>query len=191
LEYNSTIPSQNEPLTSEIVDMATAKPNNSTDIEDIQRRMAQLRHDMHEEVLVAVKGARSLTDWRSLARNHPLVTLGVATAIGYVIVPRRRSEAPTIVAVNATAPEVAALAEVQKPSERTAGTAWSIMGTVFNLVAPIIVRAAQNYSMQYIEGLLAGHELPPDEAGRDGRNAGNGARPGAATGSAGRLRQPR
>jgi hypothetical protein len=168
--------------------MTTTKPSNSTDMEDIQRRMAQIRHDMHGEVLDAVKGARSLTDWRSLVRNHPFATLGLAAAIGYLVVPsRRRSEAPTIVAVNATAPEVAALAESQKQSEQTSGTAWSIMGTVFNLVAPIVVRAAQNYSMHYIEGLLARHESGPEEAGR----AANGARPGAPLQPSGRLRQPR
>ena len=170
--------------------MATAKPTSSMEIEDIQRRMAQIRHDMHGEVLDAVKGARSLTDWRSLVRNHPLATLGVVAAIGYLVVPRRRSEAPTIVAVNATAPEVAALAESQKQSGQTSSTAWSIMGTVFGLVAPIVVRAAQNYSIRYIEGLLARHELRPDEAGREDRHAANGARPGAPLGSSGRLRQP-
>jgi hypothetical protein len=171
--------------------MATAKPSSSTEIEDIQRRMAQIRHDMHEEVLVAVKGARSLTNWRSLVRNYPLAALGVATAIGYVIVPRRRSEAPTIVAVNATAPEIVAMTELQKPSQRQSATAWSIAGTVFNLVTPIMVRAAQNYALLYIVGLLAQHELPPEQVRRERRNAANGARPGAATEPVGRLREPR
>jgi hypothetical protein len=170
--------------------MATSKPTRSTEIEDIQRRMAQIRHDMHEEVLEAVKGAQSLTDWRSQVRNHPWLTLGVATAVGYLIVPGRRSQAPTIVAVNATRPELAALAEPQKPSANTGVTSWSVMGTAFSLLAPIVVRAAQNYAMQYIEGLLAQHDFPPKEAGRDDRHAGNGARSGAPLGPSGRLRQP-
>jgi hypothetical protein len=171
--------------------MATSKPGSSIEIEDIQRRMAQLRHDMHGEVQSAVKGARSLTDWRSLARNYPLLTLGVATAVGYLIVPRRRSEAPTIVAVNATAPQAAALVEPQKQTKKTRGTGWSIMGTAFSLAAPILVRAAQNYAMQYIEGLLAQHELPAGEIERDGRRPEYGSRSTTPTGSSGRLREPR
>jgi hypothetical protein len=171
--------------------MATSKPSNSVEIEDIQRRMAQLRHDMHGEVLGAVKGARSLTDWRSLARNYPFLTLGVATAIGYLVVPRRRSTAPTIVAVHATAPEAAALVEPQKQGEKTKGSGWSIMGTVFALVAPIAVRAAQNYTMRYIEGLLAQHESPPGQTERDGGRPDNGTRSTAPLGSAGRFREPR
>jgi hypothetical protein len=161
------------------------------EIEDIQRRMAQIRHEMHGEVLVAVKGARSLTDWRSLARSYPWLTLGVAAAIGYLVVPRRRSETPTIVAVNARAPELASLVEPQKESEKTRGRGWSIMGTVFSLLAPIAVRAAQNYSMQYIEGLLAQHKFPPEESERDIAQAGNGARSAGPWGPSGRLREPR
>jgi ElaB/YqjD/DUF883 family membrane-anchored ribosome-binding protein len=160
-------------------------------IEDIQSRMAQIRHDMHGDVLVAVKGARSLTDWRSLARNYPWLTLGVAAAIGYMVVPRRRSETPTIVALNATAPEVAPLVERQEESDKTRGRGWSIMGTVFSLVAPIAVRAAQNCSMQYIEGLLAQHKVPPEETERDRVQAGNGARSAGPWGPSGRLREPR
>ena len=171
--------------------MATAKPTNSMKIEDIQRRMAQIRHDMHGEVLEAVKGAQSLTDWHSLVRNHPWLTLGVATAVGYLIVPGRRSEAPTIVAVNATAPELPALVEPQKQSAKTGVTSWSIMGTAFSLLAPLVVRAAQNYAMQYIEGLLARHEFPHQETERDGRRADNGARSAAPLGPSGRLREPR
>ena len=171
--------------------MATAKPGTSTEIEEIQRRMAQIRHDMHGEVLGAVKGVRSLTDWRSLTRNHPLATLGLAAAIGYLVVPRRRSEAPTIVAVNTTAPGVAGLAEPQKQSEKSGSITSSIIRTAFTLAAPIAVRAAQNYSMQYIEGLLARHAFPQEQAKRDGRRTGNGARPGAPRGPSERLRQPR
>jgi hypothetical protein len=170
--------------------MATAKPTNSMEIEDIQRRMAQIRHDMHGEVLQAVKGAQSLTDWRSLVRNYPWLTLGVATAVGYLIVPGRRSEAPTLVAVNATTAESAALAEPRKQSANTGVTSWSVMGTAFSLLAPIVVRAAQNYAMQYIEGLLAPHEFPRKEAGRGDRHAGNSARSGVPLGPSGRLRQP-
>ena len=171
--------------------MATAKPGNSMEIEDIQRRMAQIRHDMHGEVLGAVKGVQSLTDWRSLLRSHPWLSMGVATAVGYVIVPKRQTDAPTIVAVNATAPEMAALVDPKKPSEKAGGSGWSIMGMVFSLVAPIAVRAAQNYAMQYVEGLLVPQQFPPEETGRDARQAGNGPRSTAPLGQSRGFREAR
>jgi hypothetical protein len=167
--------------------MVAAKPT-SIEIEDIQRRMAQIRHNMHGEVLEAVKGAQSLTDWRSLVGSHPWLSLGVGTAVGYLVVPRRRSSAPTIVAVDATTPKLAAQAEPQKPSASTGITSWSVIGTAFSLLAPIAVRAAQNYAMQYIEGLLAQHQLPPTKAERHGRPDDHGARSGASLGPSGRFR---
>ena len=80
--------------------MATANSTISAEISDIQRRMAQVRHEMHQEVQGAVKGARSLTDWRSLVRSHPWLSLGVAAAAGYLIVPKRRWETPAVTAVD-------------------------------------------------------------------------------------------
>ena len=50
--------------------MATAK-STPAEINEIQRRMAQIRRELHEEVREAVKGAQSLTDWRSQVRHHP------------------------------------------------------------------------------------------------------------------------
>ena len=71
--------------------MVTAK-STPAEINEIQRRMAQIRHELHEEVREAVKGAQSLTDWRSQVRNHPWLALGAAAVMGYMIVPRRRRE---------------------------------------------------------------------------------------------------
>ena len=67
--------------------MPAAKPTTSMDISDIQRRMAQIRHDMHQEVQGAVKGAQSLTDWRSLVKSHPWLSISVASVVGYLLVP--------------------------------------------------------------------------------------------------------
>ena len=66
--------------------------------------MAQIRHDMHHDVQGAVEGAQSLTDWRTLIRMNPWISLGIAATVGYLIVPKRRRETPTIVSVDA-APE--------------------------------------------------------------------------------------
>jgi hypothetical protein len=167
--------------------MATFKPSNSTEIEDIQRRMAQIRHDMHSEVLGAVQGARALTDWRSLIRTYPWVTVGIAAAAGYFLVPRRRSDAPTFVAVKGSSPEVAALIDPQKQGDKAKRSGWSILGTVFSLVAPLAVRAAQNYAMQHIEGLIGQYDFPPKNPEADHSGPNNGPRSTTPLRSSGRL----
>jgi hypothetical protein len=163
--------------------MATAKSVATEDVRDIQRRMAQIRRDLHEEVKEAVKGAQSLTDWRSQVKSHPWLALGAAAAVGYLIVPRRRRpETPTIVAVNpvAAAPAAgpSAVATPSSPSRK----GGSILGSAFGLLAPIAVRAAQNYAIQYMEQWLAAQQggIGPAPAPGFGARPGTEPRPTAA-----------
>ena len=146
--------------------MPVAKPMTSTDISDIQRRMAQIRHDMHQEVQGAVKGAQSLTDWRSFVTNHPWLSISVASVVGYLVVPTRQSTSPTIVTVAHPSSEhlTPATALDQRHQPRPSG--WSIMGTAFSLLAPVAVRGAQNYILGHLEQWLSQHPLPagPGEA---------------------------
>ena len=60
--------------------MAGVKPMISTDISEIQRQMAQIRHDMHHEVQCAVRSAQSLTDWRSSGQKPSLAVPGCRLA---------------------------------------------------------------------------------------------------------------
>jgi len=142
--------------------MATANSTISAEISDIQRRMAQVRREMHQEVQGAVKGAQALTDWRALVRGHPWLALGVAAAAGYLLVPRRRRETPTVVGPGAPV-EAAAAAPDQPAQARRAGP--STIGTVFDLLAPIAVRAAQNFALQYLEQWLEALPLHPGGRG--------------------------
>ncbi len=155
--------------------MATAK-SSSAEISEIQRRMAQVRHELHEEVREAVKGAQSLTDWRSQVKNHPWLALGAATAVGFMLVPRRRHEpAPTIVTVGphpAVVPAAAA-AGPEKKKRR-----WGLIGSAVGMLAPIAVRAVQNYAIQYLEQWIASQ--PPGGGGAAGL-LGAGLIPGATT----------
>ncbi len=154
--------------------MSTAKPT-SAEINEIQRRMAQVRHELHEEVREAVKGAQSLTDWRSQVRNHPWLALGAAAALGYLLVPRRRHEpAPTIVAVGphpAALPTAAAEAAAEGPKKKKR---WGLIGSAVGMLAPVAVRAAQNYAIQYLEQWLVAQQ-----AGGGGSLLGAGLMPGA------------
>ncbi len=76
--------------------MPGPKPSTLSEISDIQRRMALIRRDMHQEVQGAVKGAQLLMDWQSWVKTHPWTLLGVALVVGYVIVPRPRRTTPSL-----------------------------------------------------------------------------------------------
>lgn len=141
--------------------MAGEKPITSMDISDIQHRMAQIRHDMHQEVQGAVKGARSLTDWRSLVKSYPWLSISVASVAGYLIVPRRQSASPTIVAVGEPGPEPRVAPAPQDQKQQSKQIGWNILGTAFSLLAPVAVRVAQNYVLGHLEQWLSEHPLPP------------------------------
>ena len=153
--------------------MAALKPTTSMDISDIQRRMAQIRHDMHQEVQGAVKGAQSLTEWRSIVKSHPWLSISVASVVGYLIVPKRRSMSPTIVTVGNPSPELLTAAPTGDQSRQLKQSRWSILGTAFSLLAPVAVRGAQNYVLGQLEQWLSQHPLPsvpgeaPDKATRE------------------------
>ena len=125
--------------------MATAPP----EIDEIRRKMAQIRRDLHEDVRSVVQGAEAATDWRRFIRNYPWATMGAALAVGYVLVPRRHRATTTI---HMASPEMAraiAPAEAPKPAEAKKGK--GLLGTVFGLVAPVAFRAAQGYALQFAE----------------------------------------
>lgn len=179
--------------------MATAKSIPTADMNDIQRRMAQIRRELHEEVREAVKGAQSLTDWRNQVRNHPWLALGAAAAVGYMIVPkRRRPESPTIVTVNPVAAGMGGDSSAQAPpSSRPRKDRLGILGSAFSLISPIAVRAAQNYAIQYLEQWLAAQQSGTGPAPGPGSGpshadeprpagSGGGARPSFPTGTPGR-----
>src|SRR5271157_3344351 len=59
--------------------------------------MAQIRHDLHQDVSNVVSGVSEVVnevsgimDWRSALRGHPYMLAGAALAAGYLIVPRRK-----------------------------------------------------------------------------------------------------
>jgi hypothetical protein len=168
--------------------MPAAKPMTSMNVSDIQRQMAQIRHDMHQEVQGAVKGAQSLTDWRSLVKGHPWLSISTASVIGYLIVPRRHPVSSTIVAVGNPSPELLGTTAARGQEKQSKDAGWSILGTAFSLVAPVAVRAAQNYAIGHFERWLSQHQMPPVPSEMPGGTTYASGQPNS-TGSAARLRK--
>lgn len=131
--------------------MATAR-STLVEIFEIQRRMADVRHERLEDVGAAVEAAPSVTDWRSQVRNHPWVVLGAAAVAGYLIVPRRRHEsAPVATAPAAVAqPVVQAAVAVPEPKRKR-----GLISTAMGLLTTVAVRAAQHYATGFLEQKIA------------------------------------
>ena len=131
--------------------MATAPQQ---EISELRRKMALIRHELHEDVRGVVEGAEAATDWRSYIRNYPWAGVAVAFAIGYLVVPRKRHPAPTIQfgpaeiarAVSAEAPRAA-----EPEKKKGKGLFRSALG----LIVPVVFRAGQGYALQFFEQWMA------------------------------------
>ena len=168
--------------------MPATKSTNPMDISEIQRQMAQIRHDMHQDVQGAVKGAQSLADWRSLVKSHPWMSISIASVVGYLIVPSRRSTSPTFMTVGTPSPELLAGAAAADQSRPRKQIGWSILGTAFSLLAPVAARVAQNYALGHLEQWLSQHPLPPSPDGSSGKPPRESGQP-APRGPGNRLRE--
>jgi hypothetical protein len=140
--------------------------------DEIRRKMAQIRRDLHQDVQGVVQGAEAATDWRRFIRNYPWASMGVALAVGYLIVPRRQKTQ----AIAYAPAEIARAIAVESPKviEPEAKKGKGLLGTVFGLVAPIALRAAQGYALQFAEQWMAQRlaqqmQLHPDLAAAFGQ----------------------
>ena len=76
--------------------------------ERIQRRMHDLRGQLDHDVEEVVDSAKEFTDWHTYVRRYPWVCVGVAAAIGYLVVPSR---------VELESPDVETLLELTKKNK--------------------------------------------------------------------------
>jgi hypothetical protein len=140
--------------------MAKTAATSIEEIDQIRREMARIRTDLHFGVQQTVEGVRSLTDFTSYIRNAPWLSIGLAVAVGFILVPgRKRSEGRE--------PEIRYLAsnEEGRPRRRK-----GLVRTALGLVAPLAIRGAQHYAMERLETFLANQGVPPRPDGEENRS---------------------
>jgi len=128
------------------------------EVEDILRQMAQIRVSLHHEMRNVVAGAEAAFDWRSYVRRQPLTCLGVAFALGYILMPgHKRSVRATAKAAATEAAERVRESVVEQIQTQTSKPARSggIVKTVLLALTPVAVRFAQGYALQFLESALA------------------------------------
>jgi hypothetical protein len=125
------------------------------EIDEIRWQMAQIRHDLHQDVASVVSGVSGVVDevtevmdWRSVLRNHPFIATGAALAVGYLIVPRRAKQ--VVLSQNHLVSAQAAEAGLQK--KRFRPLSWA-----FEMLGPIATQAIQAYALVWIENRIKQH----------------------------------
>jgi hypothetical protein len=71
-------------------------PNHSDDLrskpEEILARIDSVRGRLGDDVTSARSSVKELTDWRRVVQRFPWAAVGLAAAVGYLVVPKRRVE---------------------------------------------------------------------------------------------------
>lgn len=154
-----------------------------TEVDDLRREMARIRREMHLDVQGVVASAEAATDWHRYLTAYPLVSLGVAFAAGYLIVPKRKGrnlEEAVERALSSSAVNPVRQVVVEPPKDRRKG----LIGAAFGMLVPLALRAAQGYALKYAENWLAeqtvamqhgvGFPPQPENAGRRPQPGGPG-----------------
>jgi hypothetical protein len=131
----------------------------NAEVSNIQREMAQARRQIHEDVGGAIDGVQTLTDWRSLVRAHPWLSLGIAAALGYLVVPRRPAAglAEAVEAQPQLARDGRGAPTIEPATRHSDAGKWALLSSGFAVISPIVIRLAQSYALRYLESWLERH----------------------------------
>ena len=109
--------------------------NNGPAPDELRHAMADARAALTRDAHAAGRDARTLVDWRHHFRNHPWVYCGSAAAIGFLLVPQRKSMS-----------QVAATAPVANGSESP--RAKSLAATLLEIGGALVARQSLKYVTQ-------------------------------------------
>jgi hypothetical protein len=160
----------------------------SNEVDEIRRQMALIRRDLHQDVSEVVAGAEAVADWRRFVRAYPWAAVGIATAVGYLVVPRAHRAAGPGVLEESDREAIRTLVEQarQATADGKPRVRKSLIGAGIAMLAPMAWRLAQDYAMAYLQQWLIDQQEQwraqagprPGGAGGPGRAPSPGGRTG-------------
>jgi len=113
-----------------------AKPDRA---EQIRRSMAFIRRELDVDVAEVEQSARTLMNWKYYIQNYPWACVAVATAVGYLAVPRKLEiHSPDPKTLEKLAKKRHLVVE-QKPKAQAKG---GLIGTAFSFISGLVLKTA-------------------------------------------------
>ena len=134
--------------------------------DEIRTRMNALRNALNEDVAQVATGMREKSDWRYYVKTYPWLVAGAATAVGFMLVPRRVEKVERIVA---DADALAELAKREKfvvapESQVKSGGGKSFAGSLAALALAAGSRAAMGYMSNQFASFVSNKAAQSDAA---------------------------
>ncbi|HEY2157016.1 MAG TPA: hypothetical protein VGH33_15415 [Isosphaeraceae bacterium] len=124
------------------------------EVDEIRRKMAWIRRELREDVLGVVESAEEITDWKHYIRDYPWASVALAAAVGFMLVPKRRTVKSAEVA-RAVAAEIQPTMTMQAAALAPEKKGRGLIGAGLALLAPIVLRVAQNYATHFVTNWVA------------------------------------
>ena len=136
-----------------------------TTAEDLKARMAGVRSALESDVADVSDATNDLTDWKYYVKQHPIALVGIAAAVGYLVVPSRTEvikPSPEALRKMAAKKKVYISNKPQKASRDR-----SMLDRGLSIAGAFAARAATAYAAQQF-GKFTGHAAsdasPPSDA---------------------------
>jgi len=126
----------------------------TTQADEIQREMRQIRVELRDNVQEIVSSAREIVDWQSYVKAYPWLCVGAAAFVGYLLVPSRT----TVIR-----PDPEALRELTKSREmleQQVKPKKTLVGMVVGMVAASAAQAAMSVASRQVQQLLQSFQHP-------------------------------
>ncbi len=125
--------------------------------ERIQHRMHDLRGQLDHDLGEAVDTAKEFTDWHTYVRRYPWACVGLAAAIGYLVVPSRvELESPDVDTLLELARKNKLVVEANPPPHKRRG----IASRALRMISQTALRSALAFLGQKA-GEMAARETGP------------------------------
>lgn len=130
---------------------ATATYNDAT-ADQLRLEMAMVRKDLGADIKGVAAQARELTDWRQYVKRAPWISVAVATAAGFMVVPRKLNLETVDPNTIAKLAEQHRIVVENKPK---AAAKAGVGSSAFAVISAIVLRSAMGFASQKVSELLA------------------------------------
>jgi len=119
----------------------------------LQRKMQDVRRNLNEHSDEMVKRAREQLNWKTFVGNHPLLCLGTAATLGFLLVPRKRrpgADPHAMKAIHEIKESVEQAMHTLRTSPRTSPSTHSdVVSSLTSFVSATLLREGMRLAMHF------------------------------------------
>jgi ElaB/YqjD/DUF883 family membrane-anchored ribosome-binding protein len=135
--------------------MSTSTTTGDETADQLRREMAMVRRELNADIKGVTAQAKELTDWRKYVKHAPWISIGIAAAAGFMVVPRKLDlETVDLNTIAKLAKQHRIVVESQPKAAAKAG----LGSTLFGLISTTVLRAAIGIGTQKITELMSSQQ---------------------------------